>query len=301
MLFSAIKPMAVSFGEEPFDDQHFIYEPKWDGVRILIHKQGNRIEAYSRSGRAVTHKFPELQDALRAIKTHSAILDCEGIVLREGTPAFDDFMYRDRISDSGKISRAVHTHPVTFVAFDLLYTDREHLNEPLVERKKRLAAVVDSTAVLMPTLFVEAQGKALFEMMKARNMEGIVAKRKNSMYVPDTRSSEWFKIKYVKSIDVEILGYRMDPFELVIGLNFRTVKHKPVGVVAEGITAADKEMFVALAAALGTVKEGNTQWMEPRLCCRIDYLDRTDMHQLKMTTFRGFLLDKKPEDCVWHY
>jgi bifunctional non-homologous end joining protein LigD len=301
MLFSAIKPMGVSFGEEPFDDQHFIYEPKWDGARILIHKQGSRIEAYSRSGRAVTHKFPELQDAIRAIKTHSAILDCEGIVLRNGAPAFDDFMYRDRISQLGKINRAVYTHPVTFVAFDLLYTDREHLNEPLVERKKRLAAVVDSTPVLMPTLFVEAQGKALFAMMKERNMEGIVAKRKSSMYVPDTRSSEWLKIKHAKSIDVEILGYRMDPFELVIGLNFRTVKHKPVGVVAEGISAVDRAWFVAIAAPLVTGKEGNTQKVEPRLCCRIEYLDRTDMHQLKMTTFRGFLLDKKPEDCVWHY
>lgn len=301
MLFSAIKPMGVSFGEEPFDDQHFLYEPKWDGVRVLIHKQGSRIEAYSRSGRAVTHKFPELEDALRAIQTHSAILDCEGIVLRNGVPAFDDFMYRDRISQAGKINRAVHTHPVTFVAFDLLYTEREHLNEPLVERKKRLAAIIDSTPVLMPTLFVEAQGKALFEMMKARNMEGVVAKRKNSIYVPDTRSSEWLKMKHVKTIDVEILGYRMDPFELVIGLNFRTVKHKPVGAVAEGIAAADKDLFVAVATPLYTVKEGNTQWMEPRLCCRIDYLDRTDRHQLMMTTFRGFLWDKRPEDCVWHY
>lgn len=301
MLFSAIKPMGVSFGEEPFDDQHFLYEPKWDGVRVLIHKQGSRIEAYSRSGRAVTHKFPELEDALRAIQTHSAILDCEGIVLRNGVPAFDDFMYRDRISQAGKINRAVHTHPVTFVAFDLLYTVREHLNEPLVERKKRLAAIVDSTPVLMPTLFVEAQGKALFEMMKERNMEGIVAKQKGSMYVPDSRSSEWLKIKHVKTIDVEILGYRIDPFELVIGLNFRTVKHKPVGVVAEGIAAADMALFVALAAPLVMEKEGNMQWLEPRLCCRIDYLDRTDRHQLMMTTFRGFLWDKRPEDCVWHY
>ncbi|MCY9662452.1 RNA ligase family protein [Paenibacillus chondroitinus] len=301
MLFSAIKPMAVSAGGEPFDDQHFIFEPKWDGVRILIHKQGSRIEAFTRSGRSVTHKFPELQDALGAIRTSSAILDCEGIVLRDGIPAFDDFMYRDRISQSGKIARAVHTHPVTFVAFDLLYTDREHLNEPLVERKKRLSDSIASTPILMPTLFVESQGKALFEMMKERQMEGIVAKRKSSTYVPANRSSEWLKIKVVKSIHVEILGYKIDPFELVIGLNFRTVKHKPVGVVATGITTADKELFLTLAAPLCTVREGNTQWMEPRLCCRIDYLDRSDMHQLEKTTFRGFLLDMRAEDCVWPY
>ncbi|MBP1965262.1 RNA ligase family protein [Paenibacillus aceris] len=299
MLFSAIKPMNVSVGKEPFDDDQFIFEPKWDGFRILLHKQGSRIEAYSRSGRAVTSKFPELQDALTAIKAHTAILDCEGIVLRGGRPVFDDFSYRDRISQSGKISSAVHTHPATFVVFDLLYSVREHLKDPLMERKQRLIDIVDSTPVLMPTMFVEGQGKALFELMKERNMEGIVAKRKRSIYVPGARSEEWLKVKYVKSIDVEILGYRMDPFELVIGLNFRTVKHKPVGVVEAGITPSDKELFLTLAAPLCTVKEGNTQWIEPRICCRIDYLDRSDMHQLGTTKFRGFLLDKRPEDCVW--
>lgn len=299
MLFAAIKPMNVSVGKEPFDDDQFIFEPKWDGFRILLHKQGSRIEAYSRSGRVVTSKFPELQDALTAIKAHTAILDCEGIVLRGGRPVFDDFSYRDRISQSGKISSAVHTHPATFVVFDLLYSAREHLKEPLMERKKRLIDIVDSTPVLMPTMFVEGQGKALFELMKERNMEGIVAKRKRSIYVPGARSEEWLKVKYVKSIDVEILGYRMDPFELVIGLNFRTVKHKPVGVVEAGILPADKELFLKLAAPLCTVKEGNTQWVEPRLCCRVDYLDRSDMHQLGTTEFRGFLLDKRPEDCVW--
>lgn len=301
MLFTSVKPMSVSLGIEPFDDDHFIYEPKWDGSRILIHKQGSRIEAYTRNGRSVTSKFPELQDALAAIRAHSAIMDSEGIVLRGGKPVFDDFMYRDRISQTVKINSAVHSHPATFIVFDILYTDRELLREPLMERKKILHDMMDLNSVIMPTMYVEGQGRALFDIMKAKRMEGIIAKRKDSLYQLDTRSADWLKLKYLKSIDVMILGYRLEPFELLIGLNFKTVKRKPVGRVGAGLTAADKERFLALTKPLCTVMDKGTQWIEPRLACRIEYLERSDTHQLGATVFRGFLPDKAPEDCVWGY
>jgi bifunctional non-homologous end joining protein LigD len=299
MLFEPIKPMIVSIGKEAFDDENYIFEPKWDGWRILLHKQGNRIEAFTRNGMLISSKFPELKEAAAAIKAHTAIFDCEGIVLRGGRPVFDDFSYRGRLSNSARINRAVNTHPVTFVVFDVLYTDRDHMAESLTQRKQRLGDIVDSTAVVMPTMFVGGQGKALFDLMKERNMEGIVAKRKNSKYHLDTKSGDWLKIKYFKSIDVIILGYRTNPFGLVIGLNFRTVKNKPVGVVEFGFQQEDKQMFLMLAKQLNTIMEEKTQWIEPRLCCRIKYLERTDTHQLRTTVFRGFLPDKKPEECKW--
>ncbi|MGO4270011.1 DNA ligase [Paenibacillus sp. TAF58] len=299
MLFEPIKPMIVRIGKEAFDDENYIFEPKWDGWRILIHKQGSRIEAFTRNGRLISNKFPELKEVAAAIKAHTAIFDCEGIVLRDGRPVFDDFSYRGRLSISARINRAVNTHPVTFVVFDVLYTNREHLDESLMQRKHRLGDIVDSTSVIMPTMFIDGQGKALFELMKERDMEGIVAKRKDSKYQLDTKSDDWLKVKYFKSIDVVILGYRSDPFGLVIGLNFRTVKNKAVGVVEFGFQSADKQMFLLLAKQLHTYMEEKTQWIEPHLCCRIDYLERTDTHQLRTTVFRGFLPDKKPEECKW--
>ncbi|SDO28978.1 bifunctional non-homologous end joining protein LigD [Paenibacillus sp. yr247] len=299
MLFTSIKPMIVSIGKEAFNDENYIFEPKWDGWRILLHKQGTRFEAYTRNGQMVTSKFPELKEAAAAIRTHSAILDCEGIVLRAGRPVFDDFSYRGRISHSARISSAVHTHPATFVLFDVLYTDKDHLKEPLMDRKKRLGEIVDSTSIIMPTMFVEGQGKAMFDLTKERDMEGIVAKRKDSKYFLNTTSKDWLKIKHFKSIDVVILGYRTNPFGLVIGLNFRTVKNKPVGVVEFGFMPADKELFLVFGKQLSTATDEKTQWIEPRLCCRIEYLERTDTHQLRTTVFRGFLLDKKPEECIW--
>jgi bifunctional non-homologous end joining protein LigD len=299
MLFTPIKPMTVSIGSEPFDDERFIFEVKWDGWRILLHKQGERIEAYTRNGNIVTNKFPELMEASKAIKAHTAVLDCEGIVLRDGRPVFDDISYRGRLSNSSRIRNAVNTHPATFVAFDVLYTDREHLKETLMLRKQRLHEIVSVTPIISPTMYIEAQGQALFNLTRDRDMEGIVAKRKESKYYLDTKSPDWLKIKHFKKIDVIILGYRTKPFGLVIGLNFRTVQNKPVGVVEFGFKPEEKQMFLGLAKQLHTVKDQKTQWIESRLCCRIEYLERTDMHHLRTTVFRGFLFDKKPEDCIW--
>ncbi|MDF2961740.1 MAG: hypothetical protein K0S39_3475 [Paenibacillus sp.] len=299
MLFKPIKPMIFSLGEEAFDHPEYIFEPKWDGWRILLHKQGERIEAYTRNGNNVTNQFPELREAVAAIKPHTAILDCEGIVMRGGRPVFDDFSYRGRLGLSTKIKSAVLTHPATFVAFDVLFTDREHLKEPLMTRKQILNEIISAAPALTPTMYLEAQGKALFELTRERGMEGIVAKHKTSAYLPGTLTPDWVKIKHFRTMDTVILGYRTEPFGLVIGLNFRTVKNKPVGVVEFGFRPEEKQMFLHLAKQLHKEKDRKTQWIEPRLCCRIEYLERTDTHQLRTTVFREFLPDKRPEDCIW--
>ncbi|WP_426447423.1 DNA ligase [Paenibacillus sp. S-38] len=287
---------------EPFDDADFLFEPKWDGGRLLLHKQDGRCEIYTRSGRTVTEKLPELREALATLPVRSVILDGEGIVLRSGRPVFDDWAYRLRISHTAKIRTARQTHLVLFAAFDLLYTDRHHLDEPLTQRKARLGELLVSRGgILMPTVTVEAQGRRLYERTAAQQLEGIVAKRKDSIYVPGRRSPDWIGIQHPRLIDAVILGYRADPFELVIGLHFRTVKNKPVGKVAGGLTPEDRSRFLALAQGLWTRKEGGIQWIEPRLCCRISYRDRSEMHQLGGTKFISFLWEKEPEECVWPY
>jgi len=301
MLFQPLKPMTVSVGNEAFDDKNYIFEPKYDGWRILIHKQGNRIEAYTRSGNIITNKFPELYEAISAIKAYSAVLDCEGVCIRDGRPVFDDFSYRCRLSKSARITQAAMTHPATFVVFDVLCTDREHLHEPLTQRKDRLHEIIVDSPVLAKTMYVDGQGKQLFALTKEKNMEGIVAKRKDSKYQLDTKTTDWLKIKYVKKIDVIILGYRIEPhFALVVGLNFRTVTNKPVAIVEHGFKPEEKLVFLELARNLHIGEDDRTIWIEPRLCCQIEYLERTDHHQLRTTMFRGFLFDKQASECMWN-
>jgi bifunctional non-homologous end joining protein LigD len=300
LLFTPLNPMVAAWGDEPFDDEAYLFEPKWDGARILLHKQGRRLEAYTRSGMVVTPKFPELHEAADRIKQHTAILDCEGICMRENKPVFDDFMYRLRLSRSDRIKQARSTHPAAWVVFDVLMTaDREHLREPLVDRKQRLEDMLDPGSVIINTLYLENHGKALFSITERKAMEGIVAKRKTSPYLLNTHSSDWLKFKHARTIDAVIVGFRDEPFQLMVGLQFRTVKNKPVGIVHSGFTPDDREWFMARTKTLITGKEGAAWRVKPLLCCRIQYKDRSDTHQLRHTSFVQFLPEKQPEECIW--
>ena len=236
MLRTPVKPMLLTMQRESFDDDRYIFEPKWDGWRILIHKEGDSVEAYTRHGRRVTEKFPELRELAGGIGAHSAVLDAEGICLRDGRPVFDDFAYRGRLADQMKIERAAQRHPATFVTWDVLHINGTDLiHRPLTERKERLQELIRPSGVLMPTMFVEGKGRALHQLTIDKDLEGIVAKRKDSTYQLDTRSADWIKIKNWKTIDTVILGYRTEPqFALVVGLNFPTVRNKPVAVVEFG-------------------------------------------------------------------
>ncbi|TDG00126.1 DNA ligase [Paenibacillus piri] len=302
MLFTSLKPMLPVWGEAPFDDGAFLFEPKWDGARMLLHKREGKLEAYTRSGMAVAAQFPELREAAGLIRANSAILDCEAICMRDGRPVFDDIMYRLRLGRSDKIAQAQRTKPAAWVVFDVLMSgDAQHLNEPLADRKRRLDELLLPGPVLIKTMYVENQGKPLFALTERQRMEGIVAKRKTSLYMPDTRSPDWLKIKHPQTIDTVILGYRNDPFALIVGLHFRTVKNKPVATVEDGLLPEHRERLLDEIAGQPIRQEDGRYWVEPKLCCRIEYKDRTDAHQLRFTRFIAFVLDKKTDDCVWAY
>ncbi|WP_246066829.1 ATP-dependent DNA ligase [Paenibacillus koleovorans] len=304
MLFTPLKPMLPVMGRQAFDDDRFLFEPKWDGGRILLHKDGARLEAYTRFGQSVTWQFPELREVGVSIHERQAVLDCEGICLRDGRAVFDDFAQRLRLQKQWKIDAAAGRHHATFVVLDVLYSGDERLNEPLHSRKERLAQLIEPSRFLMPTMFARGQGLALHTLSVAQEMEGIVAKRLDSVYRLDRRSEDWIKIKNTKTIDAVILGYRTEPrFGLVVGLHFRSMRNKPVAVVEDGISEEERAAFLRLVRPLHTQVDESTrtQYIESVLCCRIQYRDRTDMHQLRLTTFVKFLPDKKPEECWWTY
>ncbi|WP_258110093.1 DNA ligase [Alicyclobacillus sp. SP_1] len=301
MIFTSIEPMLLTMRYEAFDDENYIFEPKWDGWRILIHKQGGRIEAYTRQGNCVTRKFPELEAVRDSIKAESAILDCEGVCIRDGRSVFDDFAYRGRLTQSHKIQRAMSTHPATFVAFDVLYANGDVLtNKALMERKDVLHSIVEPSDQLTSTPFFEGNGIALKAETERRNWEGIVAKRRDSLYEPGVRSADWIKIKNWKQLDTVILGYRTEPqFGLVVGLHFPTMTNKPVAVVEYGMSQDQKKAFLMVAKGIQTEFDSGVQWIEPRLCCRVQYLERTERHQLRTVSFKGFQFNKDPKECRW--
>lgn len=281
--------------EEIDDDPSWIYDIKWDGWRILLHKQGERIEAFTRHGNNVTAKFPELQEVGRSIRSHTAIIDCEGVVLRNDVSVFDDFNYRGRLSSKGKIEQATITHPATFVAFDILTTDKPLLNKPLSERKEVLSSIVEPSNNLLVTPSIVGNGSNIFLLTKERNMEGVVGKRINSTYKTNYRSQDWLKYKHFKIADVVILGYKENPFTMLVGKQLGNGKYKPLANVEFGFKSEEKAAFREIAKKIVTKVERDMMWLEPRLYCKVQYLEKTTSGSLRIVSFKGFNFDKITE------
>jgi hypothetical protein len=110
-----IKPMLLTSRSETFDNDDFIFEPKWDGWRIPLYKNGDHIEAFTRNGMNVTHRFPELREAAGSIHTHQAIPDCEGVCIRDGRSVFDDFSYRGQLHDSRRVAGSHRRRALTLL------------------------------------------------------------------------------------------------------------------------------------------------------------------------------------------
>ncbi|KYD11426.1 hypothetical protein B4102_2154 [Heyndrickxia sporothermodurans] len=298
MLFTPIKPMLLTMGKEPVNHPEHLYDIKWDGWRIIIHKQGNHIEAYTRHGNRVTAQFPELQDVIQHIKVEKAIIDCEGVVLRDGVPIFEDFQYRGRLKSQDKINKAIETHPVTFVAFDVLATNKPLLKEPLIYRRTVLQDIITPSNTIITTPYIIGEGENLFELTKEKGMEGIVEKPLNSFYHLNTRSSEWIKHKHFKRAKAVIMGYKEMPFTMIVGSNFRNGKVRPIAKVEFGFKPEEKQAFRQIAQGIIMKREQGINWIEPVICCEVQYLEKTESQKLRIVSFKGFQFNMKPEDCV---
>ncbi|MDP1392043.1 RNA ligase family protein [Lysinibacillus capsici] len=297
MLFTPIKPMLLQMGNnnEIDDNPEWIYDIKWDGWRILVHKEGDRVEAYTRHGNNVTSKFPELQEVGQSIQSHTAIIDCEGVVLRNGVSVFDDFAYRGRLSNKEKIKEATVTHPATFIAFDVLATDKVYTSKPLVDRKEILSSIIEPSSKLLVTPSIVGNGSNIFQLTKDKGMEGIVGKQCNSIYKTNHRSHDWLKYKHFKIIDAVILGYKENPFTMLVGTQING-KYKPLANVEFGFKLEEKTAFREIAKQIVTKVERDMMWVEPILCCKVQYLEKTNTGSLRIVSFKGFNFDKVPEE-----
>lgn len=298
MLFSPIKPMLLQTGKEVFDDDMWQWSIKFDGWRVLIHKQGDRIEAYTRHGNIITSKFPELQEVGRSITVPEAIIDCEGVVFRNGVSVFDHFNLRGRLTDKEKIRKATQTHPASFVAFDVLQTNSSHIKEPLIERKKRLDSIIKPSNSLLITPSIIGDGTHIYQLTKEKNMEGIVGKRIDSTYQINHRSSDWLKIKHFKTTNATILGFKEQPFSLVVGTQMQNGHYRPLATVEFGFKPHEKMAFRNIAKQLIKKQEKGITWIEPLLECTVQYLEKTEKGMLRIVSFKGFNVENNSSKLV---
>lgn len=293
MLFTAIKPMLATFGDiKDLSLDNQIADVKWDGYRVLLHKKGKRVEVYSRTGHLLTKQFPEFQKAADSILADEAIIDGEGVTILNGWSVFEHFDHRARQSDPLKISVAQKRHPSSMVAFDLIYKDGvSYLKTPLIQRKQELDDIIKPSSIITTNAYFTDKDdiQNLYEFTKRKGWEGIMLKSADSyIHLGARPAGVWRKLKHTKESVFVIMGYKLRrPFEFIVGEN-RNGNWLPVGTVQFGITAANIREFMSIAPKIHGDRKKDVQWVEPRIFCRVKYLERTSQNALRITSFKGF-------------
>ncbi len=279
-----IPPMLAELGDRPFDSPEHLFEVKWDGIRALAFVEGGGVRLMGRSRSDLTGRYPEL--AFLAGIEPGAVLDGELVAWKEGRADFYHGLQRIHAKGSHRIRALSRANPVTFVVFDLLYRSHTPLLErPLVERRAELDALLQglSSPLLVLSDGVVGSGLALFEQIRARELEGLVAKRLSSPYRPGRRTDEWIKLKPRRTMLCAILGYVVESGDLrslVIGAE-EDGRLVPAGRVASGMTATVRAQLLALCRTAERPTplidcEGDARWIEPGLFCTVSYLERME-------------------------
>jgi len=185
----------------PFSSPDWLFELKWDGYRVLA-LCDEEVRLLSRQGQDMTAAFPEVTEAIRTLPPGTA-LDGELVILDDkGKPKFDYLARAWRKTEKG-IRDAAALRPATLIAFDILLdAGKDVRTEPIQRRKKRLIKRVPSTPHIRPLLPVENEGEWLYAQAETLGLEGVVAKRKGSLYRAG-RSEDWLKIKTPHGIEAE--------------------------------------------------------------------------------------------------
>jgi bifunctional non-homologous end joining protein LigD len=309
-------PMLAAGGYEPFDRKGWWFEPKFDGVRALVFLEGEQIRLVSRTGRDQSATYPELARIYRNVKATNAVLDGEIVTTDdEGRTSFELLQQRMNLASPADIEKARRKIPVELVAFDLLWVDGEDLTgNPLSERRERLQGMVHEGKGLRLIYSVPDEGMKFFEAATEIGLEGIIAKRASSRYLPGKRSDDWRKIKILTQQDCVILGWtpglrgRSSSFGALLVGAYVDGKLTWIGQVGTGFTDRMlKDLMRRLTEAesddapipdpeLARVK--GARWVRPELVCVVEYLQMTAVGKLRAPSFKGLRPDKLPEDCI---
>lgn len=301
-------PMLIGVESEPFDDDDWIYELKLDGERTLAYLDKNGTLLVNKRSVSLLAKFPEL-GTLNDSVSRRCILDGELIIVDEkGHPDFEEVKRRGLMTRTMAIERAAALRPAVFVAFDILYdTDRDITGLPLMERKAILDGMVKDNARISVSRYIEKQGIAFYELAKKRHLEGIIAKRRNSLYVPGKRTKDWIKIKNLMDDDYIICGY-VSNAEYVVSLVLGQYDALDRIIYKGRVTLAKSSEDFALIQKQPRSKTypfpekppryvENAVWIRPKLVCRVDFMARNHNGLMRQPVYRGLRLDKSPEEA----
>lgn len=203
-----IAPMLANSAEKPPGNEDYIFELKWDGIRALISIEDGQVRIRTRNDIDITAQFPELHSIDKAFRVTCGLFDAEIVCLdTSGKPVFKKVINRMSARGEAAIQKLTKSNPAYCYVFDCLYLDgRPLINEPLLKRKVWLKDALKNDASYRLSE-MEEDGQLLFDAAKEHGLEGIMAKRKDSKYVPGKRSDHWCKIKVRQSRECVLLGF----------------------------------------------------------------------------------------------
>jgi bifunctional non-homologous end joining protein LigD len=303
-------PALATLSHERFFHPDWIYERKLDGERCLATKEGATVRLHSRSGRDVTHSFPEVVEALEEQDTPDFVVDGEVVAFEDGRTSFAALQPRIHLSNAAR-ARASGIR-VYYYLFDLLALDSHDTRAvPLLDRKGLLKDLLEYEDPLRFTTHRRRADETTFADACAKGWEGLIAKRADSRY-PSGRSRDWLKFKCEGGQEFVIGGFT-DPqgsrsgFGALLLGYYRDGDFVYAGKVGTGFdTSTLRSLHAELrklettttAFTVGQLPKVGAHWVEPRLVCEVAFTEWTRAGQLRHPRYLGLRRDKSPDDVV---
>ncbi|MDF2685344.1 MAG: dependent ligase [Clostridia bacterium] len=301
-----VTPMLISEMQEAFDSPDYYYELKFDGIRCFAYLSDKTVLRNKRNDN-ILPIYPEVKEIHRQVKDR-CLLDGELLVINNGKPDFNEMQRRSLMSDSFKIELSAKNLPVSFVAFDILYLgDKQISDRPLHERKELLNNTVTENKSLAISRFIKEKGISFYNLAKQQELEGIVAKRFDSLYYFSKRTKDWIKIKYLKDDDYVICGYvpkEGNVVSLVLGQyrnnNLLIYKgHVTLGISREATGKVYScERLSDTPFETKTGYDETTIWIMPKLVCTVKYMTKNESGSMRQPIFKALRNDKEPFECM---
>lgn len=309
-----LKPMLATLVDEPFDNENWNFEIKWDGYRALSYIHHGEVEISSRNNKSFNDKFYVIYDTLKKWAT-DAVIDGEIIVVNE-----------KGISDFSALQnwRSEADGTLIYYVFDLLwYNGKSLMNEPLLKRRELLKEILPAGERILYSDDIEKEGITFFKTAEKMGLEGILAKKRDSFYFPGSRSKDWLKIKTQLRQEVVIGGYTLNEgssklfSSLLVGV-FDKNKLLYTGKVGTGFNRKTQQQLIKLFKPLILKKapfedtpdinkpsrfrpdppKAEAVWVKPELVCEVTFRELTSDGVMRHPSFKGLREDKAPKNIV---
>ncbi|MFH9746741.1 non-homologous end-joining DNA ligase [Streptomyces anulatus] len=312
-----IAPMLATPGRlpPPSEDTSYAYEVKQDGQRCMVYAPGDgSVELRSRSGADITPAYPELASLGTVLGSRPAVLDGEIVALDdEGRSDFQRLQPRMGLAGSPvRAARMAAKAPVHLMLFDVVFLDTSRLTRtPYSERRAVLESLDLGGPAWSTPAAVVGHGRRALEMTRTAGFEGLVAKRRTSLYAPGVRSRAWIKIRHVRTEDIVVGGWlpgrgRLTslPGALLMGRPAPGGGLRYVGGVGTGWSDDERTTLATLLHAAATdicpfterPAVAGARWVAPRLVGEVRYTTRTRAGRLRQPSWHRLRPDLTPDD-----